>query len=1022
MIQQGQREAFEQSKVQGYQDQQARKDGTLMNKPIRFWNASSDAGYNAGADLAYGMNKEAQLRTTLNRLNQQYQYDPEGFNKALPDVQKQFFTGVNAKVQPQLQEMWNSGVTSVQNDISNRLFERQKAQNIVDVNTNLQTNVNGLVDRILQKGLTTDSQVQITQAQAQIASAAKIGIYSPEEANALQKDLLKRTAESNYLFQVNQGADPSKITQEILDPNGPMKQFGLDQRQQIAAEVHSQINLNREASASDRAAYETTLDAYLKLARNGESIPVDIATIQATMRKFGYTDQQIQANTTQLGQAQANGALVKVLKTGSLSQGQAMVNRAQQAYQNYTGSDPVEKANLLRTSQILAQAQAAKIQAFQTDPWAATQAYAPSTYQRYDLSTDQGLNAARADIVSKTGNANALVLPQAMLDRYKNTLDGAPDAATQANVLADVYNRYPRNFARIADAFKLTPGQRMAAEMVNQKQADAAATVLLAEHNAKNLETYAKEEDVNTAFDAAFPDKTVFTSPQQAGQMRANFANVYRMYLGQGLNDNAATRKTLSVLTSGMKQVRLNGENLLVPQDVDAKAVNKTLDRIAASPLGNNITLGPDNTYTNAQMGAALADPNSTRIIPQDGGFALIDRNSGQAYYQQTPQGKQLLIVERDGTIRGNSVNYRANTANHAQPGPWDGSVQVAPLEQDRSDSARSKTFGNPVDVSPEQTTKTIAVTGGKGAGFKTVPATENPLITAKRARQVADRQGLVPDPVASRLTTDQGDQAVLNGVSAVIRGGQVPDWSLQALAKSGVKEFAPLQAPAARQAVAQAFADPTQRGQTVAGVQETPLQTLERLTRTVGVDAVKSAVGYPSKNYTSFSEALVGTQPVPQFQKYADAIAKRERGDNYSAQNAGGYLGRYQMGAQALADAGLINQEALKGNRTQKQIFDDPNSWTIPGGKAGFLRDKALQDRVFRDFTYRNYLNLKSKGLITSGTPAKDVAGLLAASHLLGVGGAIDLHNGIDGEDGNGTTARSYYAIGRSIDFGDAN
>jgi len=1027
LIQNAQRQEAQDSAQQGYKDQQADKSGQLQQKPIGFFGGISDRAYNEGARQAFGMNKERELRQTMTGLDRQYQTDPDGYQKALKDAQVKFFRNVPVQIQPELQDMWNRSADRVQANIQDRLITMNRQQQAVDIGKGISDNLISIQNQALQDGHTADVDTELARIQLQTAQAVHSRIMTPAQALEIQTNAAVSIAKANYISLVNKGFDVNALTQQVMDPNNKeLNKLTIDQRQSIIAEMHQQRALNLQASAADRTVFENRWNAQLKLAEQGMGQPIIETTTRDMMGKLGYEPATIDLNIKKMQQAQQVGNVVNLLKAAPLHAGVAMVQDARDKAQNYRGNDPVEQELLQETYLSLAQAQSTKVQAFQSDPWAATQAYAPKTYERYDLSTDEGLNAARADVVSKTGNANSLILPQVMLDGYKNTLDGAPDAATQVNTLADIRNRYPRNFTKIADALKLTPGQRQAAELINQNQSQAAQTILLAEHNSKALETYAKREDVNTAFDTAFPDKTVFANPDQAGQMKANFANVYRYYLGQGLNDSSATQKALTTLTAGQKQVRINGEQMLVPQDVDPKAVNKTLDDIAASPTGNNLVLGPQGQqYLNSEMSAALADPTRTRLVPQNGGFAVQDLTTGKAYYQQTPTGSQLLIVERDGSIRGANRNYARNTANHTQPGAWDGAVRVQPGAKATapvSDSAASRSWQGGVQTDPQTLNVKVPTPAGKGVGFKPGTEPENPQDTALRANVMARKEGLVSDPFAARVTRNKQDQNILNGVSAVIRQGQTPEWALQALGDSGVKEFYTLKSQTVRDAVTKAFADPAQRGQTIGGIQESPLQTIERLTRTVGMDAIKTHMGYAPTGATSNAQAIIGPQPVPQFDKYAELIGKRERSNNYSAENAGGYLGRYQMGAKALADAGLIDPSAFKGNRTQKEILNDPNAWTIPGGKQGFLKDKALQDRVFRQFTYRNFLSLKSHGLINSGTSPRDIGGYLAVSHLLGVGGALDYAQGIDGADGNGTAARQYFALGQGMDTGDNN
>jgi hypothetical protein len=52
--------------------------------------------------------------------------------------------------------------------------------------------------------------------------------------------------------------------------------------------------------------------------------------------------------------------------------------------------------------------------------------------------------------------------------------------------------------------------------------------------------------------------------------------------------------------------------------------------------------------------------------------------------------------------------------------------------------------------------------------------------------------------------------------------------------------------------------------------------------------------------------------------------------------------------------------------------------------------------------------------GAITADMPPEDVGGMLAASHLLGAGGANTWRKGGGGADANGTTGDTYFQKGK--------
>lgn len=143
-------------------------------------------------------------------------------------------------------------------------------------------------------------------------------------------------------------------------------------------------------------------------------------------------------------------------------------------------------------------------------------------------------------------------------------------------------------------------------------------------------------------------------------------------------------------------------------------------------------------------------------------------------------------------------------------------------------------------------------------------------------------------------------------------------------------------------------------------------------------------------------------------FKTYSQRIAALESAGagGYKAVNRLGYLGKYQLGAMALQDLGLV-----KSGTTLKQL-DDPTKWNIEGGKQAFLNDANLQEETFARYTKMNYSRLVRLGVISAESSPSTVAGYLAAAHLVGPGGAKDLKAGVVKSDAFGTKASVYYNI----------
>ena len=160
-----------------------------------------------------------------------------------------------------------------------------------------------------------------------------------------------------------------------------------------------------------------------------------------------------------------------------------------------------------------------------------------------------------------------------------------------------------------------------------------------------------------------------------------------------------------------------------------------------------------------------------------------------------------------------------------------------------------------------------------------------------------------------------------------------------------------------------------------------------------------------PSK-VTSASVPSVTGLPID-YKAYAEKIGEKESGGKYDAVNTLGYLGKYQFGALALQDMGLVKKgTSLKG-------LDDPSNWNIEGGKQAFLKNAQLQEDTMAKYTKQNFATLNRIGVINDKSSQQEVAGYLAASHLLGPGGAKQLAQGNVGSDAYGTTSASYFKVG---------
>lgn len=143
--------------------------------------------------------------------------------------------------------------------------------------------------------------------------------------------------------------------------------------------------------------------------------------------------------------------------------------------------------------------------------------------------------------------------------------------------------------------------------------------------------------------------------------------------------------------------------------------------------------------------------------------------------------------------------------------------------------------------------------------------------------------------------------------------------------------------------------------------------------------------------------------------------------GRTESGKYTGNFLGKYQLGAQALAGtAGYIDKKCLATeykNRPTYAVQSDA-CWTGKNGiksKTDFLNNCSAQEDAMHAFTQEQYKTMVNNGTIRATDTSEEVMGKLTAAHLIGVGGASKLFkSGIDSADANGTYGKSYYELGR--------
>ncbi|WOA51296.1 glucosaminidase domain-containing protein [Dickeya solani] len=158
-----------------------------------------------------------------------------------------------------------------------------------------------------------------------------------------------------------------------------------------------------------------------------------------------------------------------------------------------------------------------------------------------------------------------------------------------------------------------------------------------------------------------------------------------------------------------------------------------------------------------------------------------------------------------------------------------------------------------------------------------------------------------------------------------------------------------------------------------------------------------------------------------------ASTAATESAGGKLDIRNSAGYLGRYQAGASWLADAGLIAGGANAVIAAMKADgFTNEYKWGKSGGMTRFLKNKnnwkngldydkylssaETQDTAFKTNSDKAYKQLLKEGTIKPNMSQDEIAGILKARHIGGIGGARKAAKGIKGPtDANGTSALKY-------------
>jgi hypothetical protein len=151
-----------------------------------------------------------------------------------------------------------------------------------------------------------------------------------------------------------------------------------------------------------------------------------------------------------------------------------------------------------------------------------------------------------------------------------------------------------------------------------------------------------------------------------------------------------------------------------------------------------------------------------------------------------------------------------------------------------------------------------------------------------------------------------------------------------------------------------------------------------------------------------------IGSFTSKDWENYCTVLGMLESSNMYRAVNRLGYCGRWQFGEGVLED-----QEYVK--HCPQRLVADKHVWLNKDhidSRDAWCSSEAVQDNAMLVYTRGHYQSLKKSRVLGENSPKSDIAGYLAAAHLLGPKGASDLKEGKVGQDANGTTSKKYFNI----------
>lgn len=1022
--------AYREAAEQGYQEQIG-SDDYVGGDGRSFWNPAEAAGRQKGARVAYGARKEMQLKRSLLDLEQKFRLDPQGFRDAADTMRKDFFRNAPVEILPQMQEMFDRSVFRVEAGIFGRKAEQDRANEATDILANMDDLIQSTVRDTLLNGPSQPHADQIKRWQGFAAQMVRLGHWTPKQRESAQRQMEFQITQANAISRVRRGERAQRIAQDIQDPRNPTYSvLRVDQQQRLLADLQREESLRERGLAGERSLLGDRFQAQLQRFRMGKVPETPEAAVQLRetyqdrMIRTGVPERTIEKNLRRYDQELVLGNEVRTLNLGTLIENQKQLRLAQNEAASYRGADPLEQDRLSTRVEVLQQALARKQQMIKEQPIRAAELYNPRLYRSLgyeDITkiTDRTIVEARKKLQSWTGDPNTNAIPVEITAGIQGQLAAVQTAQEKGLVLGSVVMQFPDQADEIFHAAGLTRTDLMAANMMARGESVAAQQLLLARQDAKANKTAARDDDVETAFAAAFGEQSETTL---FDDYREPFADLYRHFV-RNAGDKAAGQLAFNALMRNKQLVRVGGNPLILDKTANPEGFESSLEQFKQNLIRNGVVLGTDPrlSVTPRELRDLLDDSRKWHWEKAGRGWA-IRMNDGRGVYVQTKSGRALAIFD-PVTGRHNIVPSDPNTKDDQallEDRNWGRPVRVEPQVFERTREIPADILATGIyDIqSTRRTTRTI----------------EEVETTAERAFSLGIQNGLTPDRFIGVVRKNPERYSRIAGASFATLSGDLPDWAVETLANSGVTEFKALDNPDVLEIVRKLWSDPDERLKPINGRIPEPSESLAIITeraRQVWIKATYIAPRFtrspiaPSKKNSSGALNTEGIDKIsfdrdtltPAFDAYESALFQRESGGDYTRleRRYQGHAGAYQMSPAALVDAGLMKPEAATRKLSKKAILEDKSLWNIQGGLKTFLARPDLQDQAFREFTRKNLQVLVRNGTVDATTPIDEVMGWLAVAHLLGASSAKRAKSGeLVAPDGNGTTWEKYFRLGQ--------